>query len=243
MLVTGHMHRGDQSLDIFDGQGGLGTDPILRQILIERRPQELAIDQKFQGDGLFRLQKSVDERRQLVALEFWWDRVSWSFRSESIGASSVPVETRMGPVSGGSSMSLLLVFRCMRTCEALPARAETVVVRVAMIPYACRIVVVVRYRFRYRYRNKFWPGLLPQATTPAETREPTPPSHASCIPQTRPPGCVTQTPDSEARERLLHCTHVILYLPPLVFAASDVVEILRFFDSRLSWPKHLVLPA
>lgn len=70
VLVTCHVERRDKCLDILDAERGLRADAVLREEVVQRGAQELAIDEEFEGDRACRFQQPVDEGGELVAAEF-----------------------------------------------------------------------------------------------------------------------------------------------------------------------------
>lgn len=63
------MQRWDCSANILRGQGGLGGEAIGGEILLDRSAKKRSIDEKFERDRLWRLKKSIYERRKCVAAE------------------------------------------------------------------------------------------------------------------------------------------------------------------------------
>lgn len=47
MLVARYVMRRDECLDVFDIEGAFGTNAVLCEEIVQRCPEELAIDQEF----------------------------------------------------------------------------------------------------------------------------------------------------------------------------------------------------
>lgn len=97
---------------------------MLREEFVERCAEELAVDQEFQGDGSLGFQESVDQCGELVAFDICrsimlecMDIYIYIFLFLVMDFAS-PVDTRMGPVSCGNSISRSssLDLRWIRTC-------------------------------------------------------------------------------------------------------------------------------
>lgn len=61
----------NQGFHIFDIESRFRGDAILCEKFIERRPEELAIDEEFQRDRFLGFQQPVDQCGELVTFEIW----------------------------------------------------------------------------------------------------------------------------------------------------------------------------
>lgn len=52
VLVRSNKKRWDEGFDIFDTQDSFCADAVLREEVIERGAEELAVDEELEGDGL-----------------------------------------------------------------------------------------------------------------------------------------------------------------------------------------------
>lgn len=71
MFERGDMGRRNQSADVFNIESGFGRDAVFCQEIIERGPQELAVDEELERNGLFGREKTVNKSRQLVSAQFY----------------------------------------------------------------------------------------------------------------------------------------------------------------------------
>ena len=69
MLERGNVQRGNERSDIFDLDSRFGGNSIGSQVFIDRGPEECAIDQKFERDGLVVLKEVVHQRRQSITAQ------------------------------------------------------------------------------------------------------------------------------------------------------------------------------
>jgi hypothetical protein len=79
VLVACHVSGRDQGFDVFDVESAFSTDSVLREEVVQRCSEELAVDEEFQGDWLVGVQEAVDQCGELVAFEVWDGSVSVLF--------------------------------------------------------------------------------------------------------------------------------------------------------------------
>lgn len=104
MRVARHVERRDQSTHVFDAERGLRADAILREEFVQRRSEELAVDQEFQRDGTITVEESIDQGGKLVTAEFL--RCSQSI-GLSIDERRFPCGMQIDWISKAASFSML----------------------------------------------------------------------------------------------------------------------------------------
>lgn len=84
MFVACHVKWRDESLDVFYVQSVFCADTVLCEEVVQRCPEESAVDKELQGDWLFGLKKAVDQGGELIALEFCGllvESLRWAYRN------------------------------------------------------------------------------------------------------------------------------------------------------------------
>ena len=62
MFKRCYVSRGYKSADVFHSKRSLSRNSVSSKKVVERGPQELAIDQEFKGDRFFSREQAIDER-------------------------------------------------------------------------------------------------------------------------------------------------------------------------------------